>query len=131
MRACAEPASGAVDACLGLAAHPRVSCQSREDLMDMHNGCADTHSVSSASRTFRHRPTTTGSICSHHHHLSLTHSLTHNSDDNMTSQALPKTMKAVVIKEPYKIVVEDVPAPKIEQPNDVIIKVKYAGLCGE
>jgi hypothetical protein len=44
--------------------------------------------------------------------------------------SLPKTMKAIVIKEPYNIKVEDVPTPEIKSPNDAIIKVVYAGLCG-
>lgn len=46
-------------------------------------------------------------------------------------QDLPATMKAVVLKEPYKIKVEDVPTPKIERETDVIMKVHMAGLCGE
>jgi hypothetical protein len=32
-------------------------------------------------------------------------------------------MKAVVYKEPYKVAVEDVDDPKIEDPTDAIIKI--------
>lgn len=40
------------------------------------------------------------------------------------------TMRAVVFKGPYKVAVEDRPIPKIVNPGDIIVKVKYAGLCG-
>ncbi|WP_031508606.1 glutathione-independent formaldehyde dehydrogenase [Streptomyces megasporus] len=39
-------------------------------------------------------------------------------------------MKAVVYKEPFKVAVEDVPDPRIEHPNDVIVKVTTTAICG-
>ncbi|KAL2377650.1 hypothetical protein RJZ90_006563 [Blastomyces dermatitidis] len=39
-------------------------------------------------------------------------------------------MRAVVFKGPYKIAVEERPVPKIQSPTDIIVKVKYAALCG-
>jgi threonine dehydrogenase-like Zn-dependent dehydrogenase len=44
---------------------------------------------------------------------------------------MPATMRAVVLKEPYKLVVEDVPVPTIVDETDLIMKVHMAGLCGE
>lgn len=44
---------------------------------------------------------------------------------------LPKTMKAVVLEAPYKVAVKEVPTPEIKEDNDVIVKTKLAGLCGE
>lgn len=44
---------------------------------------------------------------------------------------MPKdTMKAVVFKGTLKVEIEDRPIPKIIDPTDVIIKVKYSALCG-
>ncbi|GAA2429691.1 glutathione-independent formaldehyde dehydrogenase [Streptomyces macrosporus] len=39
-------------------------------------------------------------------------------------------MKAVVYKEPFKVAVEDVPDPRIEHPNDVIVKITTTAICG-
>lgn len=39
-------------------------------------------------------------------------------------------MKAVVYKEPYKVAVEDVDDPRIEDPTDVVIKVSTTAICG-
>lgn len=39
-------------------------------------------------------------------------------------------MKAVVFQKPKEVTIEDRPRPKIQDPTDVICKVKYAGLCG-
>jgi len=39
-------------------------------------------------------------------------------------------MKAATFQGPFKVVVEDVPDPKIQEPNDVILKVTTAGICG-
>jgi glutathione-independent formaldehyde dehydrogenase len=39
-------------------------------------------------------------------------------------------MKAVVYKGPYQVAVEDVPEPRLEGPNDAIIKVTTANICG-
>ena len=41
-----------------------------------------------------------------------------------------ETMKAVVFKGPYKVVIEDRPIPKIKDPTDVIVKVASTALCG-
>jgi threonine dehydrogenase-like Zn-dependent dehydrogenase len=44
---------------------------------------------------------------------------------------MPKeTMKAVVFKGTLKVEIEDRPIPKIVDPTDIIIKVKYSALCG-
>ncbi len=40
------------------------------------------------------------------------------------------SMKAVVIKEPYKVVVEDRPIPECQNPTDAVVKVSASGLCG-
>jgi threonine dehydrogenase-like Zn-dependent dehydrogenase len=42
----------------------------------------------------------------------------------------PDTMRAVVFKEVKKVVVEERPVPKIQDPRDVIVKVRYTALCG-
>jgi len=39
-------------------------------------------------------------------------------------------VKAVVYKEPFKVAVEDVPNPKIEHPNDVIVRITTSAICG-
>jgi threonine dehydrogenase-like Zn-dependent dehydrogenase len=39
-------------------------------------------------------------------------------------------MRAVVIKEPYKVEVEDRPIPKVLEPTDVVVKNKLSALCG-
>ncbi|MCJ1365329.1 hypothetical protein MMC16_004450 [Acarospora aff. strigata] len=41
-----------------------------------------------------------------------------------------KTMKAVHYEEPYKVSVKEVPIPTIEHPDDAIIKVTTAAICG-
>lgn len=40
------------------------------------------------------------------------------------------TMKAVVFKGKLDVRVEDRPIPKIVDPTDIIIKVRYSALCG-
>lgn len=40
------------------------------------------------------------------------------------------SMEAVVFHAPYDIRTEEKPVPKIENPTDVVLKVKYSGLCG-
>ena len=40
------------------------------------------------------------------------------------------TMKAVVFKGTLNVKLEDRPIPKIVDPTDMIIKVKYSALCG-
>ena len=49
----------------------------------------------------------------------------------MTVEIVPPTMKAVVLKAPHEIVVEERPTPEIQLDDDVIIKVHLAGLCGK
>jgi hypothetical protein len=38
-----------------------------------------------------------------------------------------RTMKAVNYQGPFKVKVEDVPRPKIEHPDDVVIKITTSG----
>ncbi|KAI5956247.1 hypothetical protein KGF54_000722 [Candida jiufengensis] len=45
----------------------------------------------------------------------------------MTDQ---KTMKAVVFRGPFQIEVENKPIPTITEPDQIIVKVLYSGLCG-
>jgi len=40
------------------------------------------------------------------------------------------TMQAVVFKGKLEIAVERRPIPKIQDPKDIIIKVRYTALCG-
>ena len=40
------------------------------------------------------------------------------------------TMRAVVFKGPFKVALEERPVPKIQDPRDVIVKVKNTALCG-
>jgi hypothetical protein len=46
------------------------------------------------------------------------------------NMAMPETMKAVILKESYRVAVEEVPTPKIKEAGDVLVKVHLAGLCG-
>ena len=39
-------------------------------------------------------------------------------------------MKAVVYKGPFQVAVEEVPEPKIEHPNDVIVRITSSAICG-
>jgi glutathione-independent formaldehyde dehydrogenase len=39
-------------------------------------------------------------------------------------------MKAVVYKEPYKVAVEEVPDPRLQHPNDVIVRITSTAICG-
>lgn len=39
-------------------------------------------------------------------------------------------MRAVVFKGVKSVAIEDRPAPIIQDPRDVIVKVKYTALCG-
>ena len=39
-------------------------------------------------------------------------------------------MKAVVYQEPYSVTVEDVPDARIEDPNDVVVRITTAAICG-
>lgn len=41
-----------------------------------------------------------------------------------------QTMKAVVFHGKLDVRVEDRPLPKIIDPSDIIIKVRYSALCG-
>ncbi|EWC46170.1 hypothetical protein DRE_04548 [Drechslerella stenobrocha 248] len=40
------------------------------------------------------------------------------------------TMKAIVFKGPRQVAVEERPIPRVQEPDDIICKVNYAGLCG-
>src|SRR3712207_7502088 len=45
--------------------------------------------------------------------------------------ALPiSAMRAVVYRRPFEVAVEEVPDPRIEQPNDVIVRVTSTCICG-
>src|SRR5215469_8615439 len=39
-------------------------------------------------------------------------------------------MRAVVYKKPFEVAVEEVPDPKIEHPNDVIVRIASTAICG-
>jgi glutathione-independent formaldehyde dehydrogenase len=39
-------------------------------------------------------------------------------------------MKAVVYKEPFKVAVENVPDAKIQDPNDVLVRITSSAICG-
>ena len=39
-------------------------------------------------------------------------------------------MKAVVYKKPFEVAVETVNDPKIQHPNDVIVKITSSCICG-
>ena len=41
-----------------------------------------------------------------------------------------QTMKAVNYQGAFKVKVEEVPKPKIEHPDDIIVKVTTAAICG-
>jgi len=41
-----------------------------------------------------------------------------------------KPIKAVVYKGPFKLAIENVEDPKIEQPGDAVIRVTTANICG-
>lgn len=40
------------------------------------------------------------------------------------------TMKAVVFKGKLHVEVEERPIPKIQDPKDIVVKVRYTALCG-
>lgn len=48
-----------------------------------------------------------------------------------TSSSLPSRMRAVVLKEALRVVVEDRPVPRIQDAKDVVVKVHQSGLCGK
>ncbi len=39
-------------------------------------------------------------------------------------------MKALCVQSPHQLVIEDRPMPEIQSPNEVLLKVKVAGICG-
>ena len=39
-------------------------------------------------------------------------------------------MRAVVYEGPFNVSVKDVPDPKIQRPNDAIVKITTANICG-
>lgn len=48
----------------------------------------------------------------------------------MATRSSASTMQAVVFKEPFKVAVEQMPIPTVQDPEDVVIKVGYTALCG-
>lgn len=51
----------------------------------------------------------------------------------MSSSTETQTTKAnpsFVLNSPLKVTYEDRPVPRIEDPNDVVVEVKYTGICG-
>ncbi|NPV08087.1 MAG: alcohol dehydrogenase catalytic domain-containing protein [Anaerolineae bacterium] len=44
-------------------------------------------------------------------------------------QAIPKTMKAVVLQEPHRLTVEQIPVPEI-LPHEILLKVGACAMCG-
>jgi len=44
--------------------------------------------------------------------------------------ATKDTMQAVVFKGKLQVAVEQRPVPKIQDPQDIIVKVRYTALCG-
>jgi Threonine dehydrogenase and related Zn-dependent dehydrogenases len=46
------------------------------------------------------------------------------------SKMAASTMRAVVFKGPFKVEVEEQPIPKIQDPEDIVVKVTYTALCG-
>ena len=41
-----------------------------------------------------------------------------------------RSMRAVVFQAPQKVAIEKRPVPKIQDPQDIIVKVSYSALCG-
>ncbi|TVY41532.1 putative zinc-type alcohol dehydrogenase-like protein [Lachnellula subtilissima] len=41
-----------------------------------------------------------------------------------------QTMKAVVYQEPFKVSIKELPVPKLEHPDDALIKITTAAICG-
>lgn len=39
-------------------------------------------------------------------------------------------MQAVVFHGPYKVAIEQRPIPKVQNPEDIVVKVGYTALCG-
>jgi threonine dehydrogenase-like Zn-dependent dehydrogenase len=39
-------------------------------------------------------------------------------------------MSTVLFKGPHEVAVEDCPVPTIQDPTDIVVKVKYTALCG-
>lgn len=39
-------------------------------------------------------------------------------------------MKAVCYEEPFRVAVKDVPHPELEHPDDIIVRVTTAAICG-
>jgi hypothetical protein len=55
---------------------------------------------------------------------------TYERNEKPREMALPEKMKAVVFNGPYSVSVEERPVPHIQDPTDVLVKVKYTALCG-
>jgi len=48
----------------------------------------------------------------------------------LISIVLQMSMKAVVYQKPFTLKVEQVPKPKIEHPDDIIVKITTSAICG-
>ncbi|KAH6677291.1 glutathione-independent formaldehyde dehydrogenase-like protein [Halenospora varia] len=48
----------------------------------------------------------------------------------MSTTQTQTQMKAVVYQEPFKVTIEELPLPKLEGPNDALIKVTTSAICG-
>lgn len=44
--------------------------------------------------------------------------------------SIPQSMKAIVLSGPFEVSTQIRQTPQIQEPTDVILKVKYSGLCG-
>lgn len=66
-------------------------------------------------------------------HVYVDTSALHISDEENLSEEMNEIqgeMKAVVFNGPFSVSTIEVPTPRIENPTDVIVKVKYSGVCG-
>jgi threonine dehydrogenase-like Zn-dependent dehydrogenase len=43
---------------------------------------------------------------------------------------IPETMKAIVLKEDFKVSAEVVPTPRVTGPDEVVVRTLTSGLCG-
>lgn len=57
-------------------------------------------------------------------------SVDNKSDVSASAASKPETMQAIVIQENAEVQVENVPVPQLTQPDEVMVKVAYSGLCG-
>lgn len=51
--------------------------------------------------------------------------------NNMSFDKVPETMKAIVWEgKPFHMSLKDIPVPKLEHPNDVLIRITTSAICG-